>query len=103
MLVKSCVTVAGIRRRDRRTGHSERGLVQRLDADNAAAARQPDAVDVRHSGRRRRARRGRRQLTRAAAHPSTRICSHCCFIRKRVTFENGARCGSFVAYASRRL
>lgn len=56
--------VAGVRRRDRGAGHAERGLVQGLHADHAAAAGQPDAVDVGHAGRRRRAGRGRRQLTR---------------------------------------
>ena len=42
---------AGLRRRDRRVGHAERGLVQGLDADHAAAARQPHAVDERRGGR----------------------------------------------------
>ncbi|XP_069362434.1 14-3-3 protein zeta isoform X3 [Maniola hyperantus] len=70
-----------LRRRDRGAGHAERGLVQRLDAHHAAAARQPHAVDVGHAGRRRRARRGRRQLGRPP----------CLRSGKRVTFENVAR------------
>ena len=35
----------GLRRRHRRAGHPERGLVQRLYAHHAAAAGQPDSVD----------------------------------------------------------
>ena len=53
----------GVRRRDRRARHTERGQLQGLDTDHAAAARQPHPLDQRHAGRRGRATRGRRQLT----------------------------------------
>ena len=48
----------GFRRRDRRAGHPERGLLQGQHAHHAAAAGQPDPVDLRHPGRRAGAGRG---------------------------------------------
>lgn len=48
-IIETSVDILGIRRRDSRVGYAERGLVQGLDADHAAPARQLDAVDVRHT------------------------------------------------------
>lgn len=43
------VSFVGVRRRDCRVGHVERGLLQGLNADHAAPARQLDVVDLRHA------------------------------------------------------
>lgn len=77
-----CTIFTGVRWRDRRIGHTERGLVQGLDTDHAAPERQPDSVDVRHAGRRWRARRGWRQLISRRSPKHTRLFS-LVFYKKR--------------------
>ena len=54
--------LVGVRWRDSRAGYPQRGLIQRLDAHYAAVARQPDSLDIRHSGWWRRTSRRWRQL-----------------------------------------